>query len=325
MKIERIFFLLLMVLFFCACTDLEEVPITDWVSCTPFPRTARASATTFVIGDKAYLCCGRTGVNGYTINTLNEVWQFDSRDDSWSQLDTFPGRPRVKAIGVAINGKGYVGMGSKGVPFENTVFNDFYQFDPETGIWTSKASFPGKKSSDLAYTVVDGCLYTALGYDGVLGSHETYKYDPQTDVWTRLKDAPHYYAVPAFFSIGNSFFVGSGFQKSNIRIFMRFDTEKGKWFESASLPKGRILSNGLEINGKGYVMLGRYWSGVHNGGRLLSDILEYDSNENVWIKRGDFPGGARQNAMVFQIQGRGYIVMGENDNQRLQDVWSFKP
>jgi len=308
-----------------ACSGVDEVPITDWVRQADFPGTARASATTFVIGDKAYLCCGRAGVRGPSIHTLNEVWQFDSRDSSWTQLDTFPGKPRVKAVGVVLNGKGYVGMGSTGAPFANTVFNDFYQFDPETGIWTPKASFPGKKSSDLAYTVVNGCLYTALGYDGVDGSHETYQYDPQTDVWTRMEDAPHYYAVPAFFSIGNNFYVGSGFQKCNIRNFMRFDTEKGAWFESVSLPTGRILSNGLEINGKGYVLLGRYWDGMQNGGRLLSDILEFDPNENAWIKRGDFPGGARQNAMVFQIKGRGYIVSGENDSQRLQDVWSFKP
>jgi len=317
--------LMLILALLTACQQVDEVPITDWVHYADFPGTARASASTFVIGDKAYICCGRTGVRGPSIHILNEVWQFDSQDARWTQLDSFPGNPRVKAIAVAINGKGYVGMGSIGAPFSNSVFNDFYQFDPETGIWTQKASFPGKKSSDLAYTVVDDCLYTALGYDGVDGTHETYKYDPQTDVWTRLEDALHYFAVPAFFSIGNNFFVGSGFQKSNIRNFMRFDTKKGKWFESASLPKGRILSNGLEINGKGYVLLGRYWNGMQNGGRLLSDIIEYDANENGWIKRGDFPGGARQNAMVFQILGRGYIVMGENDSQRLQDVWSFKP
>ena len=95
--------------------------------------------------------------------------------------------------------------------------------------------------------------------------------------------------------------------------------------KAADLPSGRILSNGLSINGKGYVMLGRYWNGAQNGGRLLSDILEYDPNENAWISRGDFPGGARQNAVVFQIQGRGYILMGENEEKRLPDVWSFKP
>ena len=44
-----------------------------------------------------------------------------------------------------------------------------------------------------------------------------------------------------------------------------------------------------------------------------------------WTKRGDFPGGARQNATVFTIRDRAYIVMGENYTQRLSDAWSFKP
>jgi len=91
------------------------------------------------------------------------------------------------------------------------------------------------------------------------------------------------------------------------------------------MPEGRMLSNGLAIGGKGYVMLGRYWRGAENGGRLLSDLLEYDPAENAWTRRGEYPGGAIQNAMVFTIRGRGYILMGENDFQRFPDLWSFKP
>jgi N-acetylneuraminic acid mutarotase len=305
-----------------ACTGVEEVPLTDWVHHTDFPGMSRASATTFVIGTDAYLCCGRTGS---AHETLNEVWKYDSQADQWTQQDTFPGKPRVKAVGVTIDGKGYVGMGSTGYPYSNSVFNDFYQYDPQTSKWTRMADFPGSAANDLAYAVVNGRLYTAIGYNGINKSHQTYCYDPQTNTWTRLAGVPHAYSVPAFFALGANFYVCSGFQGRNIRNVMRYNPQKNKWFESADLPSGRTFSNGLEIGGKGYVMLGRYWNGAQNGGRLLSDIVEYDPAENAWVSRGDFPGGARQNAMVFQIQGRGYVVMGENDSERLSDVWSFKP
>jgi len=305
-----------------ACTHVEEVPITDWVHHANFPGTARATASTFVIGDYAYLCCGRTVWNK---DSLNEVWKYDSQSDTWTQLDTFPGKPRVMAVAVTINGKGYVGMGCNGHPHSENVFRDFYEFDPTTGKWTQKASFPDKAANDLVYSVIDGCLYTAMGFDGTGYYPYTHKYDPLTDTWTKLPDAYHAYLLTSAFAIGKNFYVGAGYQGRNLRYVFSFNTETQKWSQVASLPEGRMLSNGLALNGKGYILLGRYWAGTENNGRLLSDIVEYDPNENAWTKRGDFPGGARQNAMVFTIRDRGYIVMGEDEAYCLSDVWSFKP
>jgi len=312
----------LLIVFLTACTHVEEVPITDWVQHADFPGTARASASAFVIGDNAYLCCGRIGAKH---DTLNEVWRYESVTDTWTQLDTFPGKPRVKAIAAAINGKGYVGLGCNGYAYVENVFRDFYEFDPTTGKWTQKASFPGPGANDLSYAVVNGRLYTAMGFDGTGYYPHTYVYDPTTDVWTKLTDAEHAYLLTSAFAIDKNFYVGAGYQGRNLRSVFSFDTESKKWTQVASLPEGRVLSNGLTIHNKGYILLGRYWAGVQNGGRLLSDIVEYDPNENAWTKRGDLPGEARQNAVVFTIQGRGYIVMGENDSHCLSDVWSFKP
>ena len=305
-----------------ACTHVDEVPFTDWVHHANFPGTARATASTFVIGDNAYLCCGRTVWNK---DSLNEVWKYDSQHDVWTQLDTFPGKPRVMAVAVTLNGKGYVGMGCNGYPYPDNVLRDFYEFDPATEKWTQKASFPGKAANALVYGVVDGCVYTAMGFDGTGYYPYTYKYDPLTDTWTKLPDADNAYLLTSAFAIDKNFYVGAGYQGRNVRSVFSFNTETQKWSQVASLPEGRMLSNGLSMNGKGYILLGRYWAGTQNNGRLLSDIVEYDPNENTWTKRGDFPGGARQNAMVFTIRDRGYIIMGEDEAYCLSDVWSFKP
>jgi N-acetylneuraminic acid mutarotase len=321
MKKHLVLFLWLAVVF-SACQHVEEVPITDWVQLQDFPGAPRCSGAAFAVGGKGYICCGRTD---WEIGYLNETWCYDVQDSTWTRVSDFPGIPRYKPVGVVINGKAYVGMGAIGTHDTIQVQKDFWEYDPQTDTWTQKASFPGVGSNDLTYGVVNGFLYTAMGYDGKSRSDETWKYDPIADAWTKLPDCPTSYSVPAFFVLGDYFYVGTGFQGRNIRTFYRYNTLKDKWFDSASAPNLRMLSNGLAVNGKGYVMLGRFWNGTENNGRLLSDIIEYDPAENAWTKKGDFPGGARQNAMVFTVGDRGYIVMGEGETQRKSDVWSFKP
>jgi hypothetical protein len=73
------------------------------------------------------------------------------------------------------------------------------------------------------------------------------------------------------------------------------------------------------------MMLGRYWNGSLNGGGLLSDVLRYDPLIDHWSRCGDFPGGGRQNMVVFSLNGKGYVIGGEDDHARKSDVWTFQP
>ena len=72
-------------------------------------------------------------------------------------------------------------------------------------------------------------------------------------------------------------------------------------------------------------MLGRKFGGTLNDGKLLKDIVEYNPTVNKWTRCGDFPGGARQNMVVFTINGKGYVVGGEDERERKNDVWVFTP
>jgi N-acetylneuraminic acid mutarotase len=308
---------------FCSCSkDYPLEPITNWTHLSDFPGTPRASATGFVSGDKAYVCLGRSGsYSGF----LKDLWEYDSSSNTWAQKSDFPGAARVKAVGAVIGNKAYVGMGSIG-PYEgSSQFSDFWEYDIQTDRWTQKASFPGKGTNDLFCAVVDSCLYTTEGYTGTERVKDTYRYDPRTDVWIKMADCPIYHSGTAGFGIGSCFYVGTGFRGRNYKDFYCFQTLTGSWSRVADLPEGRILSSGMAINGKGYILLGRYWAGSLNGGRLLDDIVEYDPAGNSWIKRGNFPGGARQNAVVWSINGKGYILTGEDDSACKSDVWMFEP
>lgn len=322
MKKLRFFFSIIFICCLYSCERYESEPISGWTQLERFPGGARASAVSFVYGTKAYVGLGRTGLKeGF----LKDLWEFDSETGKWTRKSDFPGKARVKAVCGVIGDKAYIGLGTVAAYDTTSQFSDLWEYDIKNDAWTRKASFPGEGKNDLFCAVVDSCLYTTEGFTNTRFVPDTYKYDSRTDKWTRLADCPIYHGCTAGFTIGQYFYVGTGFRGMNFKDFYRFDTMKEKWSRVADLPEGRILSKGITIDGKGYIMLGRYWNGALNGGRLLSDIVEYDPNENTWIKKGDFPGGARQNIVAFSIDGKGYIMTGEDDNERKSDVWMFEP
>ncbi|MGV8139186.1 MAG: Kelch repeat-containing protein [Mangrovibacterium sp.] len=56
----------------------------------------------------------------------------------------------------------------------------------------------------------------------------------------------------------------------------------------------------------------------------LNDFWEYTPGPNTWRRVADFPGSARQGAIAFSIQEKGYIGTGY-DNSELQDLWQYDP
>lgn len=310
-------YLVLLILLLCACQKYDVTPINKWVQLNDFTGPARASATSFVYQDKAFICLGRSG---YKSNFLKDLWEYNSQTDQWTRKADFPGTPRVKAIGAVVGDRAYVGLGGGTINVDP--FTDFWEYNIVNDTWKQVASFPGEATNDLFCAAIDGCIYTTEGYSTTFNS-DTYKYDPKTNTWTKLKNCPVERTGTAGFAIGKNLYVGTGY--ANYKDFYCYRTETDTWKRVADLPKGRILSKGLTINGQGFVMLGRYWGGSLNNGRLLSDVVKYDAETNEWTRCGDFPGGARQNMVVFAINGKGFVVGGEDDFKRKADVWMFQP
>ncbi|MBB5620467.1 N-acetylneuraminic acid mutarotase [Pedobacter cryoconitis] len=79
----------------------------------------RRSATTFTIGQRAFLTGGITsGVTGTT-------WAYDPSTDYWDQHQDFGGVSREAAVGFGIGDKGYVTIGKNG-----SHFDDLWIFTP---------------------------------------------------------------------------------------------------------------------------------------------------------------------------------------------------
>lgn len=221
----------------------DDPGATGWIKKTSFPDDpgVLVSAVTFAIGDNAYVVAGNktwqynqptdtwtrkanspvqrdlgtaivingigyVGLGTSSINNqfLNDWWQYDPVANHWTQKGNFPGGKRAGASGFAIDGKGYVVLGSNGSDTDPNWGTRLWQYNPVTDNWAQRAVFPGGR--DWGASAVNA---TIGGVDvGLVAATDAtaWEYLPTTDAWYQLTNYPGGgRAFTGAFVIGKSF------------------------------------------------------------------------------------------------------------------------
>ncbi|MDN4165966.1 hypothetical protein QWY31_10665 [Cytophagales bacterium LB-30] len=115
------------------------------------------------------------GSNGYILGNNSKLYKYTPQTDQFTELSTtLPFNViteflvtrwdrELPVVGVAVNGKGYFGLGKT---------NRWFEFDPITETITEKAAYPGTKFNFPLYFEHEGKAYIG---DKI--------YNPQTDTW----------------------------------------------------------------------------------------------------------------------------------------------
>ncbi|MEO7309092.1 MAG: hypothetical protein ABIX01_01745 [Chitinophagaceae bacterium] len=69
--------------------------------------------------------------------SVNAAAQPDNWIEQQQLTNTAPGRQA--SVGLTINGKGYIGLGTQS--FYGAFYKDFWEYDPGTNSWSQKADF----------------------------------------------------------------------------------------------------------------------------------------------------------------------------------------
>jgi subtilisin family serine protease/N-acetylneuraminic acid mutarotase len=266
------------------------------------------------------------GVSGaFNVTTQTEN---PGAPNTWIQKADFGGVGRYHPAGFSIGNKGYFGTGSiyNASTFTFTLYQDFWEYDTNTGVWTQKADFVG------------GTRYYAVGFSigskGYIGtgqdSSSSYKkdfweYDPATNIWTRKADFGGTARRGAVgFSINNKGYVGTGYNSSWNKDFWEYDQITNIWTRKADFGgTARSGAVGFSIGNKGYIGTGDLGTG-NSGTTGAKDFWEYDPAVNTWTQRTDFGGTGRSNAVGFSIGGKGYIGTGyDNTSSSTKDFWEY--
>ncbi len=292
----------------------------NWMQKSGFPASARKGSVGFSIGDKGYIGTGQD-VTGYR----NDFWSYEPAADSWTQKADFAGGAREGATAFNIGGKGYIGMG-----MNPGLLNDFWEYDPLINSWTKKADFAGGARF--------GSVGISIGSKGYVGTGDNFygylrdfwEYDPVSDSWTQKADfggPARVYA--AGFSVAGKGYIGTGLTAQNYydntlrKDFSAYDPATNSWAPINIFPgAGRYGATAFTIGNKGYVGTG--W-GPEGLPPFKQDIWEYNSSDNNWSQKLNLSGSGREYASGFSIDGKGYIALGEVNNDSLKDVWEYTP
>ncbi|MBK8683871.1 MAG: hypothetical protein IPN26_02185 [Bacteroidetes bacterium] len=227
---------------------------------------------------------------------------------------------RNNAVAFTIGNKAYLGLGSF---MGMTYYDDFYEYDPSTNIWTPKANFPPGARADAVAFSINGKGYVTTGGNGVFVNYDMWEYDPTTDVWTQKSNCPGSARSKAQgFAIGNKGYLGLGSDGgSDLNDFWEYDPSNDTWTQLANYPgSGRQFTMGISINGKAYVGLG-----TDVNGNYQNDVWEYNPAGNAWSAKQIFPGSGFHSMSCFSMNGKGYMGTGYNGAMEMNDFWEYNP
>lgn len=309
MRISSLFFVLLLSQHLCSQSDV-------WTQKDTVNGQPRSVAAAFVAGGDGFTLCGldpdgfRRKVYSYT------DWQDDWDDEPSVGGENGSGLSRGSASAFGIGNYGYICLG-QGV--SNPYFQDLWQFDTETNVWTQKADFIGSPRRQAVAFAIGDTAYVGTGISASGYCKDMFKYDPQTNTWTQLADFGGSARKEAVgFSMGGQGYIGTGDDGVKKNDFWQYEPTTDTWTQRANFPgtarKGAV---GFGLFPQAFIGTGEDINLAYT-----NDLWEYNYYGDVWVQRADFIGPGRTNAFAFVLNGVAYVGTGYN-GAYLDDFYAY--
>ena len=226
----------------------------------------------------------------------------------------------------SIGGKLYVGGGYNSSSGCQT---GFYEYDPRTNTWTTKAPIPiGLASYGF---VINGKGYTVCGItaNGTIVPN-VYMYDPVLDQWTRKRDFTEgtmrqNHTCFSLNGYGYMFggFIGGSPPNNVLEEMWQYNPTLDTFIKMTSCPgpPGRNGPAAVVINNQAYVGMGC----TSNAGTFYRDFYLFDPVSNTYTLKDSIPTG-RSSVANFTWGGKGYVGLGVGPGPLyLNDFWIYDP
>jgi N-acetylneuraminic acid mutarotase/photosystem II stability/assembly factor-like uncharacterized protein len=258
------------------CESLSVVPYaSQWLLRNTSTTSIYQHRASFVIGDYAYECTGEFLGSGSNFGARLNLNDFTSQS-----ISSLPSVARHSAIGFAINGKGYIGLG---IDNSNNYLKDLWQYDPITDTWLQRASFPGAASKGCSVVIINNKAYmingSAFNGTAITYYNECWEYDPASDSWLQRSSFPgagRTYTLAS--ESGNKLICGGGNAALYLNDYFQYDPAADLWTPIAAAPSNAYRTNGQTFskNNKAY-FIGGYFPSNNE-----TTVYSYDASTSTW-------------------------------------------
>jgi N-acetylneuraminic acid mutarotase len=304
---------------FTSCND-DTTVMGNWVTESFFTGWERSNGTYF-----AFDSIGFWGMGRDDDDYLLDFWKYRAKDDSWSQVDSFPGTARAYNICVSTKSKGYVGLGYDG----DVDLKDFWEYDPIADTWTQIGDFPGGARRYASAFSIGDDIYVGLGTmdNDKKYMNDFYKYS--NGQWSTIKPLPGEKRRNAnVVTLDGKAYVISGDHNKSLSDFWQYDPATDSWTQFAEINDEDTGNPAVARNDAAvFASQGNiYLVGGTSGNSVLSSVFEYNMADSIWTEKTSIETSVtRQGAGYFLIDGMGYVIGGHSGSRYLADFYKFEP
>lgn len=295
-----------------------ELPIQEAAS---MPGGGRASATCFVVNDRAYVFAGRDSAGTYH----NDLWRYTPATDQWENLGSTPLVPRVNATACVDGDIVYLGLGYNGGHHgqDTSYLQDWWAYTPSTDSWQQLQDYPNAYTDAATSFVGQGELYVGFGFCWNY-RRDMFRYTITDNRWDSIDVGVSFSGYPtrSFGGTGctcaGRHFMGTGYHRFSLDWWAEL-VDGTHWEARAAVP-GRTRTTAASGASADAIYLcgGFHYGGVTTTGEVLQDMLRYNPQEDRWHYIAVMPKRL-MNHICFAIGDRVYFGLGEDDEWRLND------
>lgn len=299
----------------------------QWTQVANLPGNTRINASSFVIGNTAYV------IGGANSATFKDVWEYNITTNIWTQKAFFIGIARSNAVAFSINGKGYYGLG---VTSLGGYLADLWEYDPINDSWTQKASLTSLSRMSAVGFSIGSKAYVGAGTAYNNGNNTSvyysdfWEYNPLNNSWAQKANIPGSGRSGAVgMELNNKGYVGLG-KNTNLNTtfsdFYEYDPTNNTWVIKQSTPgQGRESSLTFRLGGELLVVGGNDLSPTAINS--YSTCMKYNPTSNTWANASNFLGGTITNGVAVSFSNTAFIGIGYNPTlfQTNNEWWQYIP
>lgn len=256
----------------------------------------RSGAVSFTINGKVYIALGKDGTNYH-----QDVWEFDTIAETWTQKADFTGVGRIGAFAMVMNNKAIIGTGEVAGGGRTS---SAYKFEPVGNTWTGITDFAGGERSFASAFSMGTRGFVVGGNDGSF-QNDLWEYNINLDSWIGKQPFPGIARIKSVaFTIGTIAYYGTGDIGADTpsKDFWEYNIIANNWTQLADFPGVPRMGAVSAASGtNGYI-------GFGNDGTFLVDFWKF--NAGVWTQQTDFVGNGRELAVATSAGNKVYVGTG---------------